>query len=336
MLKVGLIGCGGMGARHAKSWRAMSDAVKLVAIADIDENNTKCKEEAEISGAKLYRSGEELLENEELDIVDVCIPTYLHTKYAVMAMEKGINVFVEKPVCLNEEEAKLLLDTEKRTGVKVQVGHVIRFWDEYAWLKDVISKKTYGEMVSATFQRLSPKPNWGWENWFNIPEKSGTAGLDLHIHDVDFVRYIMGGDPDEVFSRATRDNDGILDHIFSTFTYGDVAISVESGWDFPSHFPFDMNFRVMFRNASVVYAKDQLTVYTSNGEKIIPEIYKHYDKFEKDETNISKFSAYYNEMRYFVDKILANERIEIAPLSEAIESARLIWKEIKAVGGRVK
>ena len=60
----------------------------------------------------------ELLEKEDLDMVDICLPTYLHTAHAVAAMEKGLHVFMEKPVCLNMTEAKLLLETQKKTGAK--------------------------------------------------------------------------------------------------------------------------------------------------------------------------------------------------------------------------
>ncbi len=336
MLKVGLVGCGGMGVRHAKCWQALGDEVKLVAIADADENNKYTMEEAETSGARVYSSGEEMIEKEELDIVDVCSPTFLHTKHAVMAMEKGMNVLIEKPVCLNEEEAKLLLETEKRCGVKVEVGHVIRFWDEYVWLKDVIDKKTYGEMISASFQRLSRRPGWGWKDWFNNPDMSGTAVLDLQIHDVDFMRYIMGREPDDMVCRATRNKDGVLEHILSTFSYGDVLVSVEGEWDFPKQFPFNANYRVTFEDATVVFEKGEVTVYTNSGETILPEIPKFYDEIPESLINDPGLHPYYNEIKYFVEKILSGGKIEIAPLSEAVESARLVWKEIDAVGGKVK
>ena len=93
MLTVGLIGCGGMGSVHANCWLALSDSVKLVAIADTDSE--KVKDFADKSGARIYSSGEELLANENVDIIDVCVPTYLHTKYAVAAMKKGCSVFVD-------------------------------------------------------------------------------------------------------------------------------------------------------------------------------------------------------------------------------------------------
>ena len=112
MFKVGLIGCGFMGTMHINCYKAMSDRVEIVAVADLRAD--KAKELAEGTSAVIYNSAEELINNADVDFVDICLPTYLHTKYAVMAMEKGFNVFVEKPLCMNEEEAALLLETQKK------------------------------------------------------------------------------------------------------------------------------------------------------------------------------------------------------------------------------
>ena len=114
MLKVGLIGCGGMGAVHASCWMELKEEVVLAAVADADEQ--KALEVTKKTGARAYRDGMEMLENEELDIVDICLPTFLHAPYAMKAMERVKHVIMEKPVCLNETEAQALLDMCERTG----------------------------------------------------------------------------------------------------------------------------------------------------------------------------------------------------------------------------
>src|SRR5699024_371217 len=86
--------------------------------------------------ARTYTYGMDLIAGEQLDIVHICLPSYLHADYAVAAMEKGMNVLVEKPVCLTKEDCEKLLEAEKRTGVKVMVGQVVRSFDEYRYLKD--------------------------------------------------------------------------------------------------------------------------------------------------------------------------------------------------------
>ena len=74
--------------------------------------------------ARTYEYGMDLIKNEELDIVHICLPSYMHAEHAIAALEKGMNVFVEKPVCLTEEDCQALLDAEKRSGKKVMVGQV--------------------------------------------------------------------------------------------------------------------------------------------------------------------------------------------------------------------
>ncbi len=333
MLKVGLIGCGGMGSKHAKCYAGLPGEVRVVAVADKDSTKAE-KISALFGGAKIYSDGSELIENEELDMVDICLPTYLHTRYAVEAMEKGINVFIEKPVCLNEEEAKLLLETEKKTKVKVGVGHVIRFWDEYMWLKEVKENGTYGKLVGAQFQRLSENPFWGWENWYNNPEKSGSAALDLHIHDADFVRYLMNGEPDEIISRATRNNHGELQEINVFYTYGDVLISAIGVWDLPANYPFDMCFRVKFEKATAVYEKGVLTLYLEDGTSKILNLQEETPLEENPEINVSNVGAYEREICEFVNYVKGVEGARTASLTEAVNSARLVWKEIELAGGK--
>ena len=82
-------------------------------------------------------------------------------------MKKGMNVLVEKPVCLTREEGELLLETQKETGVKVMVGQVVRAFDEYRYLKEVYDNKTLGKLKSIVMQRVSGNVRWGFEGWFH-------------------------------------------------------------------------------------------------------------------------------------------------------------------------
>lgn len=332
MIKVGLIGCGGMGNVHAQCYNALGENVKLVAIADrVPE---KREQAAQKYNCEVYETGADLIQNADVDMVDICIPTYLHTTHAVQAMKKGLHVFIEKPVCLNEAEAKLLLETEKQTGVKVQIGQVIRFWDEYKWLKSVIDSGEYGKLISGVFTRLSASPKWSWEDWYFDPDKSGSMALDLHVHDVDFVRYILG-EPKNVFSKATRNNEGVIQQIFTSYDYNSATITTEGCWDFPESFPFTMAYRVKFEKATAVYdstANPTLVVYKQDG-KLIPELQKEFEQDEDMGLNVSSLGAYYNELKYFTDILQNDGHSDIAPLSEAIGSVKLAWKEIESAGG---
>lgn len=101
MLKIGLVGVGGISGAHIPAWNAMEDTT-LTAICDIRPERMEPYPEPHH-----YTSIDEMLEKEELDILDICLPTYLHVPTAVKAMKKGIHVLSEKPISLKEEDIEL-------------------------------------------------------------------------------------------------------------------------------------------------------------------------------------------------------------------------------------
>ncbi len=329
MLKIGLIGCGFMGGMHAACYNAI-DGAEVVAVADVREEKAK-----ELAGENtvIYPDGMSLIANADVDVIDICLPTYMHTEHAVAAMKKGINVFLEKPACLTKEEGKILLETEKETGVNVQVGQVIRLWDEYKWLKETADSGKYGKIVSAVFKRLSSYPTWAWNGWLHDTSKSGSVAQDMHIHDVDFVRYLMNSEPDSFTSNAVRDKKGIIEQIFTSFVFGDACVTVEACWDYPDAFPFDASFRVKFEKATVVLDNTGLNIYTADGGSEKVELTASFEGDNEIGGNISNLGGYYNELKYFVDKLNANEKPDIAPLCEGVKSVELVLDEIKFVGG---
>ncbi len=324
MLKVGLIGCGGIGAVHAECWLAMRDKVELVAVADMNEE--RAQKYADKAGGKMYRDGRDLLNNEELDVIDICVPTFLHADYLEWAMEKVPNVIVEKPVCLKEEEAQRILDAEKKTGALVQVAHVVRFMDAYAYLKKLVEDGTYGKVVAGDFTRLSPRPTWmaGHDDM----NRTGSMSLDMHIHDVDYIRYLMNGEPDSIHTQAVKDENGIIQHIWTSFKYGNAVLMAEGSWNYTSGMPFAQTFRVRLERAVVVLSEDgALKVYPEQGGEILPEIGA---KEEMDMgINVSDMGPYLNEIRYFIEIIETQNLNSIVPLSEAIASFRLAKKEME-------
>lgn len=333
-LSVALIGCGGMGNTHNLALKALSGemGLEMTAIAD-------CREEFLEKGAKLwpgvhkYETGMELLEKETPDIVHICLPSYLHTEHTVAAMRKGCHVFVEKPVCLTEEEARLLRKVQRETGVKVMVGQVVRSFAEYRYLKEAYEKGTFGKLKSIMMQRLSGKVSWGFENWFLEEEKSGSVVLDLHIHDLDFLRYMLG-EPDSFDVRATTYASGMINQVITTYQFGDVFATAEGIWDVSPAIAFEASFRACFEEATVIYngrRKPSLGVYRKDGEVLVPEL-KQEDKLQDAVSgiNITDLGSYYTEIRYFLEHLKSGEEIRRAPLEEGIRSVELGLKELAA------
>ncbi len=307
-----------MGAMHANCYRAI-DGVAVTAVADIRPE--KAEALASLSGAVVYGDGMELIRNADVDVIDICLPTFLHTKYALAAMDKVRYVFIEKPVALTADECDALLAKKVETGCQVQVGQVIRFWDEYVKLKEFVDNKTFGEVVNASFRRISPRPDWGWEDWLLDNARSGGAAQDLHIHDVDFVLSLFGLPVSAHSIKNTRSegNSFMSTHLL----YDGFVVNTESTWDLPGCYPFTAAFRMVFEKATVENAGGKFTLYTDEGASDI-KIEKMALEGGEQGGNISDLGGYYNELLYFTEKAKAGENVEKATLSDAATSLRFL------------
>jgi len=332
MIKVGLIGCGFMGGMHSACYAALAGlGVKVTAVADVRRDYAE-----KLAGdAEIYATGMELIEKADVDVVDVCLPTHLHAAHAVAAMKAGKNVFVEKPIAFKDEDMELILKTEQETGAKVQVGQVIRQWSEYVWLKKAVDAGTFGKIQHAMFRRLSSRPEWAWEGWLHQVDKSGGVAVDMHVHDVDFVRYILG-EPDVVKAHAHRDAEGVIQQINAVYGYGDkVSVAVESGWDYPADFPFTADFRVKFDKATVIGGGGVVNVYPLGGAAYQAELEEEFQGDNEIGGNISSLGGYYNELKYFVEGLQGKNDLSVATVSEAIKSVQLVKREVEAAGGLI-
>lgn len=339
-MKVGVIGCGGMGTTHYLSLKALSSQmdVEVAALADCRKEFLD-KASSYFPDAKTYRYGMELIEKEDLDVVHICLPTYLHVEHAVAAMERGMHVLVEKPVCLTREEGGRILEAEKRTGRKVMVGQVVRLFDEYRYLKQAYDNRIFGPLRSMVMDRISGDVRWGFEDWFHDEKKSGSVVLDLHVHDLDFLRYMLG-EPDRFDVRATAFADGMINQIITAYEFGNVFVTAEGIWDVSPSLKFRAGFRAYFEDATVVFdsaRKPSLTVYKKDGSVEIPEFSPEYEM--DDDTagiNISNLGPYYTEIKYFLRCIMDEKPVEVAPLAEGVKSVELALREWEAAKAYVE
>jgi predicted dehydrogenase len=177
-----------MGTMHAACYAALPD-VRVAAIADVQAD--KARALAAKSDAAVFSTARELIAKAQVDVVDVCLPTYLHCEHVLLAAKRGLDCFCEKPIARNPAQANRMVKAVRAAKIKFMVGQVIRFWPEYQILKQYVEKKPLGPLASLALKRFAEMPN-GWKNWFRKPALSGGAALDLHIHDADYVLYLLG------------------------------------------------------------------------------------------------------------------------------------------------
>src|SRR3990170_3600426 len=109
-----------------------------------------------------------------------------------LVAKAGKDIFCEKPLSLSVESCERMLSATKAARVKLMVGHVVRLGPECIILKQVLDSGRLGKPIWASARRLSAPATWAWQGWLQDPKRSGGAVLDLHIHDLDFLAWIMG------------------------------------------------------------------------------------------------------------------------------------------------
>lgn len=250
MLKIGLLGAGMMGNTHIGGVRAnKAENVKYIGVFDVDEE--KRNTFAEKYEIKSYGSLEEMLADSEVDIVDLSLPSHMHERFCIKIAEAGKHVFVEKPIAFELKAAKRMLDAAKRNGVRLMVGQVIRFWPQYAKIKEMYDEGVFGELKGVYCARLGQMPTWG--EWYKDPEKSGETLMNLTLHDIDFLHYLIGK-PKSVYSAGLKDDLDNYNDVMNilTFENGTNAI-VDGSLSMTPGYPFTMHFRGSGTKATVEF-----------------------------------------------------------------------------------
>ena len=306
MLNYAIIGFGGLGKSHfgnTKDLMSKVEGINLVALCDVNENTFKTQTAInlgsnnvglDLSAYNIYNDAEELFEKEKLDFVITALPTYIHEKIAVMAMEKGIHVFSEKPMAINLEQAQNMLDKAKENNVKLMIGQCLRYWPEYVIAKDLIDNKKYGKVLYANFVRLSQTPKWSWQNWILDNDKGGGCALDMHVHDVDFINWAFGK-PNSVTARATN-GDCVHDGISAIYDYDDMYVTAISSWGLTDTYVFTADFMIRFEKATIELKNGKFMLYTDEKAEEI--------KFEPK-------NPYVEELVDFIDCIRTGREITI-------------------------
>lgn len=288
MLKIALAGVGGISGAHISAWEAMED-VELTALCDIRPEQT-----GKYPEKRRYTDFDEMLEKEDIDILDICLPTYLHADFAVRAMEKGINVICEKPVSLKREDVARVYGAAEKNNVKFMTAQVLRFWPEYEIIKKIYDENTYGKLLSGSMTRLGCYPKWSWDGWMMDEKRSGLVPFDLHIHDLDFMVYAFGKPKKSVNFRAKRSDQ---DYINAVYEFDGFFITSEASW-YASPYPFSAGFLFQFENAVAALENGVMTIYERGGKVFSP-----IGGSGGDTGNIGlpASNAYANEIRYFTD-----------------------------------
>lgn len=230
-LRVGLIGLGFIGGLHARI-HAENPQCRLVAVADL--NTELAAQVGDQYGCKVYSSYMEMLENEEIDAVDICVPEDFHEAVAVDVAKAKKDFIIEKPLAKTYEGACKIVRAAEENGVRMMVAHVMKFDPRYAQLKDSIRAGKLGEISSIFVKRGNPV--------FTANRLNGKVSFFyyLGIHDLEMMAdFVLPAKPVKVYASASNKRNGHmkdLDTAFAivTFDNGTVA-DFQVSWAYPDH-----------------------------------------------------------------------------------------------------
>jgi predicted dehydrogenase len=320
MVRVGLAGLGFMGGTHAQCHAAISNA-ELAAVCDPEKDRRD--KFAEMYGATPYASLDDMLAS-DIDMVDICMPTYLHREAVEKAAAAKKHVLCEKPMAMTPADCDAMIAATEKAGVEFMVGHVIRFWPEYTVIKEILDSGKLGALKYMSATRVSPPPTWSWKEWLFDPKLSGGAVLDLHIHDLDFISWVLGK-PKTVHAAGVKTATGGLDTVFTTTTgheKGGVGFA-EGCLEMAADFPFAMGLKINLEGGSIDFNSrltPSLLVAPTEGGVAHPDVPQpEVPSAGSAGTggNIEALGGYFVEVDYFVNCVDKGEKPAVVTPEEA-------------------
>jgi Predicted dehydrogenases and related proteins len=218
-VKVGIIGCGWFGNFHLENLLTI-DGVEIAALAS--SNAAKLKKTGEkVPEARLYSSHKELYEKENLDAVFICVPPDSHDDAEILAAQKGIHIYVEKPIELSMQKARTIEAEIKKAGIITSVGYQERYNHELEKMKNFVSSKKVGLVTARWLGGMPGTP------WWRRKERSGGQIVEQSTHLFDMLRYFFG-EADSVFCMGRK---GLVENVpdYNVDDYSSAMISFKSG-----------------------------------------------------------------------------------------------------------
>lgn len=291
MLNVGVIGIGMMGQNHA---RVYSEIANLVGISDLDEK--KLNEISKRFNVKGYKHYDDLLERKDLEAVSVSSPTSTHYDIVNEAIDAGKHVLVEKPMGGDLEKARELLAKARRKGVVLAVGYIERHNPVVGFTKGLIEKRQFGDVISVSSRRVS-----------SFPSRIKDVGviLDLGIHDIDVIRYLLGSKVKSVFALTGKTGEKEFeDHanILLEFENGVFAFT-EVNWLTPMKVR-KVSLTCSLNFVEMDYINQNIQISSSTIKRIDPgNLYRIPQEYEERKIELERREPLKNELSDFLGAI---------------------------------
>lgn len=224
MLRIGIIGTGGIADAHIAGYLAFPQECEIVALADVMPGKAAQKAAAfSLSDAVGYDDPLQMIADAGLDLVSIATPPSTHAALAIAALDAGVNVLVEKPMAPSLEECDAMLAAQERSGKVLSVVAQNRFRDDLATLKAVVDSELLGSIshvrVDSAWWRGLPYYDLWWRGTWE--KEGGGCTLNHAIHHIDLLLWLLGS-PTEVaamLTNAQHDNAEVEDLSVAVLRY---------------------------------------------------------------------------------------------------------------------
>lgn len=321
-MRIGVIGLGFMGTTHLKAWRQVPEATITAVCSDEPEKlsgdlsavqgnlGAASDQIFDFSKCGKYTKTEDIFADPNVDAIDICLPTNLHSEIALASMRAGKHTLVEKPMALDAAAADEMLEVAKNSDKVLMVGQVLRFFPAYRAMADEIKTGKYGQVRSVLMRRRCAAPFWS--QWLGDASRSGGGVFDLLIHDVDFAVHMFGA-PDSVAASGHEDLAGGIDTMNATLFYKNgPSVVITGGWHHKKSYPFSMEYTVVADGGTFEFNSTKgsgVTLYAADGES--------------RELTLPEGDAFAKELKYFVECCKSGQKPAMCPPEESAQSVKL-------------
>ena len=343
MIRIGIVGIGFMGMTHYEGAKQLKGG-RVAAIAtrnaaklagdwtSIQGNFGPRGGQVDLSNVKKYADYRDLLNDPEIDLVDVCLPSDQHEKVVLEALAAGKHTLVEKSIALEVDAADRMVAAARKAGKLLMVAHVLPFFPEFKFVAEAIQNQTYGKLRAAHFRRVICKPEWSEE--MGDVQKTGGPGIDLHIHDNHFIGLVCGV-PKAVHSRGILDH-GFAQHVVTQYLYDDPELTVSclSGGIAAKGLAFAHGFEIYLEKATLLYdfntlggepiLNRPLTVVGADGSATQPVL----------DGGSEWCSAFTAELQVAIDGVRSGKEPALLSGALARDALKLCYREAESIASR--
>ncbi len=313
-----LVGLGGMGTCHYKNYCEIEGAQVIACVGRTDSD----KAAAAGWGLPIYESIAEACAVQEVDVIDVCAPTYLHKALVLEAAKQKKHIICEKPVALSLKDAREMYAAAEENGVQLYIAQVLQFTREVETLREVVADQRYGRPLDGCFERLTACPKWSAGGWLLDKEKSGLLPFDLHIHDLDVIVSMFGKPDDVIFTECAGEGKAYAEQYrFQYIYHNGMNVCAEAAW-FNAAIPFTARWRVYFEHGMLVCDHNGVTGYAADGTVTRFDIS---DPVIVDcGINLGKSGWFYRELGHLLDCAKKGEPSPLVPKQRVLDVVEIL------------